>query len=125
MLLTESESRSITVRVMRMVRADDASVSVSSSQNSHLRFAANSFLTNGRQENATVAVTVWIGKRRGQATTNDLAESALRKAVEQAEAIARLSPVDREYLPTLGAQVYRPTAGFAESTVGLDRKSVV
>ena len=100
-----------------MVMADDASVTVSSNRNSHLRFAANSFLTNGRQENATVAVTVWIGKRRGQTTTNDLSDSTLRQAVEQAESIARLSPVDREYLSTLGPQVYRPSVGFADSTV--------
>ncbi len=119
MLLSESELKSITDRILRSVKADDASVTVSSSLNSHLRFAANSFLTNGRQENATVAVTVWIGKRRGQATTNDLSELSLKQAVDQAESIARLSPIDREYLPTLGPQVYRPTAGFADSTVDI------
>jgi len=119
MLLSESELKSITDSILRQVKAEDASVTISSTENSHLRFAANSFLTNGRQENATVAVTVWIGKRRGQVTTNDLSESALKQIVEQAESIAKLSPVDREYLPTLGPQRYKPTGGFAESTVRL------
>src|SRR5215831_10555735 len=38
-------------------------------------------------------------------------------AVEQAEQLARMSPVDKEYLPTLGAQKYRPSGGFVEATV--------
>src|SRR5262249_50437804 len=37
--------------------------------------------------------------------------------VREAEEIARISPVDKEYLPTLGPQTYRPTAGFVEATV--------
>jgi predicted Zn-dependent protease len=39
--------------------------------------------------------------------------------VEQAEQLARLAPVDREYVPTLGPQTYRPTAGYVEATANL------
>jgi predicted Zn-dependent protease len=39
--------------------------------------------------------------------------------VEQAEQLARVSPVDREYVPSLGPQNYRLTEGFVEATANL------
>jgi hypothetical protein len=39
--------------------------------------------------------------------------------VEQAEKLARLAPVDREYTPTLGKQTYKPTGGYVEATANL------
>jgi predicted Zn-dependent protease len=42
------------------------------------------------------------------------------KVVRQAESVARISPVDPEYLPTLGAQKYKPVGGFVEATVNAD-----
>jgi predicted Zn-dependent protease len=41
------------------------------------------------------------------------------RAVEQAEHLAKLSPVDVEYLPTLARQEYKPVNGFVSTTAGL------
>ncbi|MCA1625907.1 MAG: TldD/PmbA family protein, partial [Acidobacteria bacterium] len=57
--------------------------------------------------------------KRGASSTNDLDDNSLRQAVEQAEQIARLAPVDREYIPTLGAQTYKPVNGFVEATANI------
>src|SRR5437879_11062176 len=46
-------------------------------------------------------------------------DASLEAAVRQAEQLARLSPVDREYLPTLGPQQYKPTQGYIESTANI------
>jgi predicted Zn-dependent protease len=119
MLLSEKESRSICDKLLGYVKADDASVSVTSEAYSHQRFAANTFTSNGRSENTTVGVTVWINKKRGSASTNEVDDASLRAAVEEAERLARISPVDREYLPTLGAQTYKPTGGYAEATANI------
>jgi len=119
MLLTEKESKAICDRLLRFTQADDAEVSVSSEDFSHLRFAANGFTTSGRRENATATVTVWIDKKRGSAAANDLENASLKMAVEQAEQLARISPVDREYVPTLGRQNYRLTGGYLEATVNI------
>jgi predicted Zn-dependent protease len=119
MLLNERESRALTDRILGYVKAEDAAVSVHSEDYSHLRFAANSFQTSGRKENVTATVTVWIDKRRGAASTNDLGDAALEAAVAQAETFARISPVDVEYLPTLGAQAYMPTREYAEPTANI------
>ncbi len=119
MLLSEKEARSICDKLLSYVKADDAAVSVNSEVYSNQRFAANAFTSNGRTENTTVGVTVWINKKRGAASTNDMSDTALRAAVEEAESLARISPVDREYLPTLGAQTYKPTGGYAEGAANI------
>ncbi len=119
MLLTEKESKAICQKLLSFTKADDAEVRVSSEVFSHLRFAANGFTTSGRRENATASVALWIEKKRGSAATNELDDASLKSAVEQAEQLARISPVDREYLPTLGRQSYKPTRGYVEATVNV------
>jgi predicted Zn-dependent protease len=119
MLLTEKESQTICEKLLGKTKADDAEVSVTSEDLSHLRFAANAFTTSGRRENATVAVTVWMENKRGSAAANDLDDAALNTAVEEAERLARISPVDREYVPTLGPQKYQPAGGYVEATVDI------
>jgi predicted Zn-dependent protease len=116
MLLTEQQARAITDKLMGWVKADDAVVNVSSEKYSHLRFAANNFTTSGARENVSASVTVWIDKQRGSASTNEMDDESLKAIVAQAEQLARISPVDREYLPTLGAQTYRPVSAYAEAT---------
>ena len=116
MLLTEQEARALTEKLLSYVRADDAIVSVNSENYSHLRFAANAFSTSGARKNTSVGVTVWIDKKRGASSTNEIDDASLRAAVAQAEEIARISPVDREYLPTVGRQAYKPVAGYSEAT---------
>jgi len=119
MLLSEKEARSICDKLLSYVKADDAAVSVNSEAYSNQRFAANAFTSNGRTENTAAGVTVWINKKRGAASTNDMSDTALRAAVEEAESLARISPVDREYLPTLGAQTYKPTGGYTEGAANI------
>lgn len=119
MLLTADEARRLTTRILAMVRAEDASVNVTSRIHRYLRFAANNIQTSGDRETRTASVTVWIERRRGAATTSDLSDASLREMVDQAEALARLSPVDREYMPTLGPQRYESTRRYVEDTAAL------
>ncbi|MGH9962244.1 MAG: TldD/PmbA family protein, partial [Pyrinomonadaceae bacterium] len=74
------------------------------------------FTSSGARENPTVSVTVWIDKKRGSSSTNEIDDESLKAAVAQAHDLARISPVDREYLPTLGQQTYKPVSGYAEAT---------
>jgi predicted Zn-dependent protease len=119
MLLTEKETREITDKLLSYVKADDAAVNVSSENYSHLRFAANAFTSSGARENTTVGVTVWIDQKRGSSSTNEVDDESLRTAVAEAERLARISPVDREYLPTLDPQTYKSVAGYVERTANI------
>ena len=82
--------------------AEDASVSLNSSIESHARFADNRITTSGRAENLDITATVWVERRRGSAAGNDADGSALKRLADEAVQIARVSPVHREYVPTLG-----------------------
>jgi predicted Zn-dependent protease len=81
--------------------AEDAAVALQSSVESHARFADNRVTTSGRSEDLDITVTVWVGRRRGAATGNNPGADALKRMAEEAVQIARVSPVHREYVPTL------------------------
>jgi predicted Zn-dependent protease len=119
MLLTESDAKAITAKILSYVTGADATASVNSDKLSHLRFAHNNLLTSGQRVSRAASVTVWIDGKRGSASTNDLDDASLKLMVEQAEKIARLAPPDREYVPTLGKQTYKPVNGYVESTANL------
>jgi predicted Zn-dependent protease len=119
MLLTEQETRAVCEKLLSCTKAEDAQAGVTSTDLSHLRFAANGFLTSGRRESQSASITVWIDNKRGSAAASNLEEESLRAAVAQAEELARLAPVDKEYVPTLSAQTYRPGGGYVEATANL------
>lgn len=119
MLLTEKEAKEITDKILSYVKADDAQVAVSSEKTSHLRFARNAFSTSGNAVERTANITVWIKGKRGSSSTSDFSDESLKAMVAQAEQTAEISPVDREYLPTLGKQTYKPSNGYVESTANL------
>jgi len=120
MLFTESETKALTEKILSFAaEAGDASASVGSSKTSHLRFANNNLLTSGSREGRTANITLWIDGKRGSASVTDTDDASLKSMVEQALKIARTSPVDREYMPTLGKQTYKPTGGYVEATANL------
>jgi len=100
--------------------AEDASVSLADSVESHARLADNRITTSGRAEDLDITATVWIGKRRGATTINDSSAAALQQLANDAVQIARVSPVQREYVPTLGPLQYGEDRGYAATTANLD-----
>ncbi len=120
MLLTEKEAKAFCEKLLGYVKADDAEVRLGSVQYSHLRFAANTFTTSGRREDFEITTTVWVDGKKGAASTNEIDDASLGGVVLQAEELARVSPVDPEYLPTLGPQEYKPVSGYVEATASPD-----
>jgi predicted Zn-dependent protease len=100
--------------------AQDASVSLQSSVESHARFADNRINTSGRSEDLDITATVWVDRRRGSISGNDSGADALKRMAADAVQIARISPVQREYVPTLGPMTYSEARGFASATAEVD-----
>ncbi len=100
--------------------AEDATASVRSSMEAHVRFADNRVTTSGRSEDIDIGTTVWVDRRRGSASANDASPDALKRMADEAVAIARVSPVHREYVPTLGPLDYPESRGFSDATAELD-----
>jgi predicted Zn-dependent protease len=100
--------------------AEDASISVNGSVEAYARFADNRVTTSGRAENLAITTTVWVDGRRGSISGNDTGADALKQMAEDAVQIARVSPVHREYVPTLGPVDYPESGGFSESTADVN-----
>ena len=118
-MLSEREASKICDTLLKLTRADDARVNVRESIESNQRFAANAFTTNGSSRERGFSITVWENQRQGSAGGTEFDEAALRRAVEQAEHLAKVSPVDVEYMPTLGPQKYKPVKGYVARTAEL------
>jgi predicted Zn-dependent protease len=121
-MLTEREAKKICDTLLKLTKADDAVVSVRENLESNQRFAANAFSTNGSSRERTFSISVWIDRRQGSASGTEFDEASLKRAVEQAEHLAKLSPVDVEYMPTLGPQKYKPTEGFDSDAAEISPK---
>ena len=119
MLLNEPDAKRTCDKLLSYLRADDAVVRVRSNSDSHVRFASNTITTNGSSEETSVQVTVWVNQKRGEASGNEMSDAALRRTVEQAEQIARVSPVDQEYVPSLGPQTFEPVDGYVDATANI------
>ena len=122
-MLTRDEALKICETVLAHAKAagaEDAVVSLDSSVESHARFADNSVTTSGRSEDLDITATVWVGRRRGSITGNDASADALERLAGDAVQIARVSPVHREYVPTLGPLEYQESRGYADRTADID-----
>jgi predicted Zn-dependent protease len=122
-MLTRDEGLRICETVLTRAKsagAEDAVVNVQNAVESHARFADNRITTSGQSEDVDITATVWVGKRRGAITGNDVHDDALARMADEAVQIARVSPVHREYVPTLGPITYPEAKGFSTATAELD-----
>jgi predicted Zn-dependent protease len=118
-IITRDQAQALIAKVVKMSKADEVSVNLNSGYQADLRFAANQVTTAGGVVNAQVGIQSAFGKKHAAAVTNDLSDDSLRRAVEQSEALAKLSPDDPETMPGLGPQTYLPVNGYFDSTANL------
>ncbi|MES3035614.1 MAG: TldD/PmbA family protein [Gemmatimonadota bacterium] len=118
--LTREQAKALADRVLAFAKADETRVNINSGWAGNTRFAGNEITTSGGITNTSITVTSTIGKRRASSETNILDDASLKRTVENAESLARLSPENPELVPELGAQEYATVNGYFDSTAGLD-----
>ncbi len=101
--LDKERCREIFERVRRASQASDVEVTVQGGRSALTRFANNAITQNVSEEGCEVSVRVQMGGRTARATTNRLDEEALRRVVQQAEALTWVQEEDKELLPMLTA----------------------
>jgi predicted Zn-dependent protease len=116
---TESEARAILERALKLSQAENCEAFLSANHGGNIRYARNAVTTSGEQQNMVLNVTSSFGKRSGTSTVNEFDDAALERAVRRSEELAKLAPEDPEYVAPLGAQNYRPTNAFFDSTADL------
>lgn len=118
--LTRDEAKNIIDRVLKLSRADETTVSIHSSREANLRYAANEVSTSGDTTNTVINVRASFGKRSGSASINQFDDASLERVVRRAEETARFAPEDPEAMPALGAQQYATRDPFDAATANAD-----
>ncbi len=118
MIISESDAKRITTRVLALSKADSCTVTLRGHERGNIRFALNSVTTCGYQDNLSLSVASNFGKRSGEVSINDVADPALAAAVRKSEEIARLAPENPEFQPPLGKQQYLESRLYFEKTAG-------
>jgi predicted Zn-dependent protease len=119
-LLTREQAKTIADRVLALSTADQTRVLIVSSWSGNTRFADGSITTSGGVTDTSLTVTVAIGRRQASSSTNVVDEASLKRTVDLATRLARLSPEDPELMPELGPQTYQSVNAFVEGTADLD-----
>ena len=115
-----ADAEAITKKVLGFATADETRVVLRHTWTGQTRFAAGDITTSGSGDDRTVTVVSTVGKRRASASTNVLDDASLKRTVELAERLAKLSPEDPELMPELGPQRYASVPAYDARTAALD-----
>jgi predicted Zn-dependent protease len=118
--LSRDEAEALAKQVLSFANADETRVTITSGTRMNTRFANNQITTSGDRYDISVAVRSTFGRRSATATTNSLDPAALKRVVDSAQRIAKLSPEDPEALGELAAQQYAPGGGWSDATANMD-----
>jgi predicted Zn-dependent protease len=116
MILSESDAKQLTQRVLKLSKADSCVVGVAGHERGNIRMALNRVTTSGLQDNLSVSITSNFGKRSGSVSINEFDDASIQGAVKKSEEIARLAPEDPEFQEPLGPQKYLESKTYFEST---------
>ena len=105
--MTRDAMQLLTKRILAMTSADETRININSGASGNTRFAAGDITTSGDVEDTVISITSTVGGRRASSSTNLMDDASLKRAVDMAERLARLSPQDPELVPELGPQQYR------------------
>ena len=119
-LLSREQAKALTDRVLSFSAADQTRVVVQSEWSGNTRFADANITTSGGSTDTSVTIIVTIGKRQASATTNVLDDASLKRTIDLAARLARLSPEDPELMPELGPQTYGTINAYVQRTADLD-----
>jgi predicted Zn-dependent protease len=118
-VMPREQAQALVEKVVKMSKADEISVNLTTGYQADVRFAANQMSTSGGVVNGTIGIQSAFGKKHAAAVTNDFSDDSLRRTVEKSEALAKLSPDDPETMPGLPPQTYVPVNGYFDSTANL------
>jgi predicted Zn-dependent protease len=115
-ILSEADAKAITDKILALSKADSCIVTVSGSEERHVRFAQNMATTNGSPSSIEVGVESHFGKKSGSSSGTDLSDDALATLVTASEKTAKLAPENPEFMPPIGPQKYTTGTSFSPNT---------
>lgn len=118
-MLNCEQVQGLIARVIKQADAEAIEAIVSSGNRNSTRFSGNAITQNVGLDDESLRVRVMNGKRQGVATVNQFDDDSIRRCIQSALAVARVSAEDGELLPLLDRQPeYQPVNAWFESTAG-------
>ena len=115
-MLTEKEARELCQQALSRCGKDQAEVVLLSLDSALTRFANNHIHQNVAERNITLSLSMYLGKRRGMASTNRTDGASLDELVARARANAQTNPEDPGF-PGLAEPAQYPQVGsFDQAT---------
>ncbi len=119
MSLTPSETESLCSKILGFVKADEAELYVSDSEDLLLRSANNDITSNGLIDRISLRLSVNFGKRSASISLNQTDDETLRAGVAKVEAMAKLAPEDPEHLPPVDPGTYATPLTWSDATAAM------
>ena len=120
-ILSKSEAKKILEKVLSYATAPETQAGLSGSTGGNIRYALNSVTTSGAEDNLSLQVTSFYGKKSGTATINEFDDESLKRVVQRAEQTAKLAPENPESMPLLGPSDFPDVShAFASKTADID-----
>ncbi|RTL80309.1 MAG: TldD/PmbA family protein [Hyphomicrobiales bacterium] len=119
MFLTSDDAKTIAGKIIAHSNADACVVKIDGGEDYSLRFARGGATTNLATSETSLRISSHIGGRVGSVTTTRLDEAALDAARVRSEEIARMLPVDPDYVAPLGPQDYETSARYDDNAAAL------
>ncbi len=115
--LTQEEALALIEFAIAQSQADGVFVSLNASETALSRFSENQISQNIRKNTFSLSVTSYFGQRSASAATTELDQDAIAQTLRRAEELARIAPVDPEWVELLPPQTYSDrTPAFDEAT---------
>ena len=127
-MISEESCRRILLRALDLSQVDEVEACFSGQDLALTRFANNAIHQNVVHGDAQLNIRAVIGHQQGRATTNDLSDSGIASAAEEARSNARLMPEDPDFRGLPGPGIPTIIAAYDEGTVDCspeDRAEVV
>lgn len=119
MFLSSDDAKAIADSVLARSKADACAVQIHGGLDQSLRFARAGATTNLATAEAHLRIASHIGGRIGSCSISRFDDDALTAAVARSEEIARMLPVDPDYVAPLGPQNYGFSNRYDEATANL------
>lgn len=116
-MLSKQDAKNLIDKVISFSTLPECEVGIDFSEEVFIRFANNGITTSGYRVTQGINITsITADKRSGNSGVNEFTDEALRRAVETAEQLARISHADPEHVDPLGPQEYPVLQNFDTAT---------
>ncbi len=116
-MLRREQAQALVEKVFKLADAEAVEAIVHSARRNSTRFSGNVITQNVGLANETLRVRVISGGRQGLATVNQFDDQSIRRCVQSAQSVARVTSVDNALVPLLDKSPdYKPSHAWFEST---------